>query len=99
MIIHSSVIHLDIVMVVHITVGMVLIIITMETDVIKTGILIEVSMVETPICHQELLLDLQGRLHLLILLSLFTHHQLGHLVATLDSMVCCINVKNSRLFL
>jgi hypothetical protein len=58
-IINSSVIHLDIVMVVHISVEMVLTtIITMGTGVIKTGTIVEITMVETCTCHQEFLQEL-----------------------------------------
>lgn len=87
MIIHSSVIRLEIVMAVNTSVEMVLTIITMGTGMIRTGIIIELLVVEIHMCHQELLQDLYGRLHLLILLSFFIHHQCGHLVVPLVSMV------------
>jgi len=91
MIIRSIVIRLEIGMVVHTNAEMVLTIITMGTGA-KTGIIIEVSAVEMAMCLQELFQDLYGHLRLLTLLSFFILHQCGLLVATLDSMVWCINV-------
>lgn len=91
MIIRSIVIRLGIVMVVHTNAEMVLTIITMGTGA-KTGIIIEVSAVEIPMCLQELFRDLYGHLRLLTLLSFFIHHQCRLLVATLDFMVWCFNV-------
>ena len=62
-IIHSSPIHLGTEMVVHISGGMVLTIITMGTGVnktvgIRTGIIIEILMVETLVFLQEMFQDL-----------------------------------------
>jgi hypothetical protein len=57
-IIHISVIHLEIVMVVHISVEMVLTIITMGTGVIKTGTIVAISMAEICMCRQEFLQEL-----------------------------------------
>jgi len=91
MIIRSSVIRLEIEMVVHISAEMVLTIITMGTGA-KNGIIIEVSEVEIPMSLHELFQDLYGHLRLLTLLNFFIHHQCGLLVAILDSMVWCINV-------
>lgn len=83
MIIHNSVIHLEIAMAVHTSVEMVLTIITMGTGVIRTGTIIEVSAVEIHMGHQEVFPDLFGHL---ILLRFFTHHRCGLSVVTLDFM-------------
>ena len=95
MISHSSA-HIGIATVVHICVEMVLTIITMGADVnraveIRSGIHIEILMVETPIFLREIFKDLQGH-HLLLILSFFQQFQCGPLFPHLGTRVSCITI-------